>query len=97
LEGLAVRVTDCPGQILPEDISTIGTGGNGAPIGTDIVTPDKVAETLLGHGNDINGSNIEAVMDLAPFEVHSTNTVEVLVLPDLKTPPVIDHVAVKVL
>jgi hypothetical protein len=97
LEGLAVRVTDCPGQILPEDISTIGTGGNGAPIGTDIVTPDKVAETLFGHGNDIKGSNIEAVMDLGPFEVHSTCTKEVFVLTDLNTPPVTDQVAVNVL
>jgi hypothetical protein len=74
-----------------------GSMGVGAPIGTYMVILDNVAETLFGHGNDIKGSNIEAVMDLGPFEVHSTCTKEVFVLTDLNTPPVTDQVAVNVL
>ena len=80
-------------------LGTIESGSFGAvaPIATFIVIVEILEETLLGQGSEINGSKIDAVIDLGPFVVHSTTTNDVLVFTLLKTPPTTVQEAVNVL
>jgi uncharacterized spore protein YtfJ len=91
--ALAVSETLSPGQMSPGNTSRANTGfGGGALTGINILIPDSVAVTVLGH--DVKGSKIVAVIDFAPSEVHSTTTKEVLVFVDRNTPPTTDQFAV---